>query len=44
MKSYWHAPNMQKAFFDRILKEGVVFAHGVKDESVMKLVRQKFLC
>lgn len=43
MKSYWHAPSMQKPFFDRIRKEGVFFCHGVKDQSVIQLVRSAFL-
>jgi hypothetical protein len=43
MKSYWHAPTMERAFFDKILADGVVFSHGVKDDSVIRLVRERYL-
>jgi hypothetical protein len=43
MRSYWRAPMMLPAFYERITKEGVFYAHGIKDESVIQFVRKRFL-
>ncbi len=43
MKSFWRAPTMEQPFFDRICKEGVFFVHGIKNDSVIRMVREKYL-
>ncbi len=43
IRSYWHAPTMNEKFFHNIVTEGVVLSHGVKDDSVLNMVRQRYL-
>lgn len=43
IKSYWGSQTMDEGFFNQLVGSGVVFCHGIKDDSVVKLVRRKFL-
>lgn len=43
MKSHWGAQTASPEFLNRLIDEGVVFLHGVKDESVVVHVRNRFL-
>jgi hypothetical protein len=43
MKSYWGSKTSTPAFLKRISEEGAVFLHGVKDESVVSYVRDRYL-
>jgi len=42
MKSWWHHPGLDKATYDRLVEEGVVFLHGIKNDSVMEQHRLRF--
>jgi len=39
MRSFWRSPAMPAHVFDRLRAEGVFFVHGVKDSSIIDLVR-----
>lgn len=43
MRSWWTCPSMDRQTFDSLVEQGVVFFHGVKDDSVLKHVRERFL-
>jgi hypothetical protein len=43
IRSHWHTPTATDEFLDRLVKEGAVHLHGVKDESVVNYVRRKYL-
>lgn len=43
MKSFWGCKTMTKAWFENLLAEQVCFVHGVKDDSVRRMVRERFL-
>lgn len=42
-RSWWQTPTLEPERFATLQKEGVAFLHGVKDESVLRLVRDKYL-
>lgn len=41
-RSWWGYPTTTIETYDQLLREGVVFFHGCKDDSVVKLVRSRF--
>lgn len=43
IRSHWHAPTATDDFLDRLVKEEACHLHGIKDESVHKYVRKKYL-
>lgn len=43
MKSFWKTPTMTEPSFLDLVSQGVVFLHGVKDDSVLKHVRKRFI-
>lgn len=43
MRSWWNMATMDKGTFEDLCKQGVVFHHGVKDDSLRRLVRQRFV-
>jgi hypothetical protein len=43
MKSHWGAKTTTPEFLNRLSQEGAVFLHGVKDESVVNYMRNRFL-
>lgn len=43
MRSWWRMLTLPRQTFDGLIREGVVFLHGVKDDSVISHVRKKFL-
>jgi hypothetical protein len=42
-RSHWRAPTMSEGFFENLLKEKVCLCHGVKDDSVDRMVRRRYL-
>ncbi len=43
MKSWWQCPTLPEETYQDLIQKGVVFLHGVKDNSVVNLVRKRFL-
>lgn len=43
MKSYWGSRTFPESAFQAELAKGTVFLHGVKDDSLLKMARKKFL-
>ena len=43
MKSWWRQPTLSADMFESLLTDGTVFLHGVKDDSIIRHVRAKFL-
>ena len=43
MRSWWGYPTMSKETFDQLGREGVVFFHGCKDDSMVRHVRERFV-
>lgn len=43
MRSWWQTRTMTQETFEQLTREGVVFFHGIKDGSLARLVRQRFL-
>lgn len=43
MRSYWGAARANQAWFDGLLAQEVAFLHGVKDDSIRRMVREKFI-
>ena len=43
MKSWWQHPTLKEGELDKLSETGVVFLHGVKDDSVIDAVRKKYL-
>lgn len=43
MRSWWQMATMPPETFDQLTREGVVFFHGCKDDSVLRQVREKFV-
>lgn len=43
IKSWWRSINLTPALLDSLIHQGVVMMHGFKDNSVLNLVRQRFL-
>jgi hypothetical protein len=43
MRSYWGSKTFTQALFEAELAHGTVFLHGVKDDSLLKMARSKFL-
>ncbi len=43
MKSYWGSKSSTDTFLNRLSQEGVVFLHGIKDESVVNYVRNRYM-
>lgn len=43
MRSWWQTPTLDRERYDALVAEGAVFLHGVKDDSVVGHVRQRFL-
>lgn len=41
-RSWWQTPTMGPETFEQLQREGVAFLHGVKDDSVIRLVREKY--
>jgi len=41
-RSWWQTATLVPERFDQLLREQVCFLHGVKDDSVIKLVREKY--
>ena len=42
-KSYWGARTMNQPWFDQLILDKVFFVHGIKDNSVRCMVRERFL-
>jgi hypothetical protein len=42
LRSLWQTPSVSKGFVDGLAAQGVVFLHGVKDDSVIRVVRERF--
>lgn len=42
-RSWWNYPNMSEETFNQLGREGVVFFHGVKNDSAMNHVRRRYL-
>lgn len=42
MRSWWQTKEVSKETFEQLGREGVVFFHGVKDDSLIGHVRQRF--
>ncbi len=42
MKSWWRVPSMDEPAYESLLAQNVCFLHGVKDDSLVRLVRKKF--
>lgn len=42
MRSWWNTPTITKPVYDKLLRQGVKFLHGCKDDSVIQHVRTKF--
>jgi hypothetical protein len=42
MRSWWRHPGMTKEIYDDLVKKGVVFLHGVKDDSAMEQFLKRF--
>lgn len=40
MRSFWRSPAMPPEVFQRLRREGVFFVHGVKDDSIIRHVRE----
>lgn len=43
MKSWWRVPTMDSATYEGLLSQNVCFLHGVKDDSLVRLVRKKYV-
>lgn len=43
VKSFWQEPTMTPERVDELIDSGVVFLHGVKDDSVLRRVRERFI-
>lgn len=43
IRSWWQTPTLEKEKFDGLVAEGAVFLHGIKDDSVVRHVRNRFL-
>lgn len=43
MKSFWGCSTMNESWFNDLIQHDVVFLHGIKDDSVRKMVRQRFI-
>jgi len=42
MRSWWRVPEVTQGTYDQLLLEGVYFLHGIKNDSLSKLVRERF--
>jgi len=42
MRSWWRCPSVNAETYEQLLAQNVCFLHGCKDDSLVKLVRQKF--
>lgn len=43
IRSYWNAQTALPPFLERVTNEGCAFLHGVKDQSVLNYVRDRYL-
>ncbi len=43
MKSWWRVPSINQETYDSLLAQNVCFLHGCKDDSLVRLVRSRFL-
>jgi len=43
MVSYWQQATMKPADVDALIDQGVVFLHGIKDNSVLNRIRERFV-
>lgn len=43
MKSFWGCKTMSSEWFSSLLNQHVCFVHGIKDDSVRRMVRERFL-
>ncbi len=42
MKSWWHHPGLDQPTYDALVESGVVFLHGIKNDSVMEQYLRRF--
>ncbi len=42
MRSWWRCPGLDDATYDQLVRDGVVFLHGVKNDSVMEQFLRRF--
>lgn len=42
MRSWWRVPTIDLGTYEQLLRQNVCFLHGCKDDSLIKLVRQRF--
>lgn len=43
MRSFWQTPTLPYEHYEKLVSDGVVFLHGVKDDSVMDCFKRKFM-
>lgn len=43
MRSWWGYPTMPRETFEDLTRQGVIFFHGCKDDSIIRHVRERFL-
>lgn len=42
IRSWWQTPTLTREAFEQLYSQGVCFLHGVKDDSVLRMVRDKY--